>query len=167
MGISWQLTAQLSPQPPASYARASSLCCGQQRSCSKQSSRERKGSEGSSTRAAWRLQRDYRALGYVNPFTISAQLKGWLEAGKAEVALKGLWHKAKPRGAYGPKGAGRWPHHLKEMARIVCKNGTDCLQEWHGLFARMLARSSPLSSITSCIRASVCACTLASVFCTC
>ena len=50
--------------------------------------------------AAPGLLGDCRALGYVNPFTLNAQLKGWLEAGKAEVALKGLWHKAKPRGAY-------------------------------------------------------------------
>ena len=144
--------------------------CRQQRSCSKQSSRGKKGSEGSSTRAAWRLQ----CPSYVNPFTLNAQLKGWLEAGKAEVALKGLWHKAKPRGAYGPKGAGRWPHHLEETALSA---------------TRMVAKSRPLS-ITSCICASsqfvlahfrvlhtlasvfctvctVCACMLASVFCTC
>jgi hypothetical protein len=66
---------------------------------------------------------DYRTLGYVTPFTFNAQVKEQLEAGKAEVTLKGLWHKAKPRGLYGPKGKGRWPPHLKEMARIV-------LQEW-------------------------------------
>ena len=71
---------------------------------------EKKGSKGSSTRAAWRLQ----CPSYVNPFTLNAQLKGWLEAGKAEVALKRLWHKAKPRGAYGPKGAGRWPHNFPQ-----------------------------------------------------
>jgi len=47
---------------------------------------EKKGSKGSSTRAAWRLQ----CPSYVNPFTLNAQLKGWLEAGKAEVVLKGL-----------------------------------------------------------------------------
>jgi len=112
--------------------------------------------------AAPGLLEDFRALDYVNPFTLNAQLKGWLEAGKAEVALKRLWHKAKPRGAYGPKVAGRlqrcllgerppitlqrWPHHLlKEIARIICyKNGGKS--------------SPPHAYVRPC---TVCACTLA------
>jgi hypothetical protein len=94
--------------------------------------------------AAPGLLGDYRAL--CKPIHLKCSIEGLAGGRQGRVALKGLWHKAKPRGAYGPKGAGRWLHHLKEMARIVCfKNG----------------ELRPLS-ITSCICASftVCACTL-------
>ena len=77
------------------FARASRLWPATQL----QQAKPREEKKAAKAAAPW-LPGDYRALGYVNPFTLNAQLKGWLEAGKAEVALKGLWHKAKPRGAY-------------------------------------------------------------------
>ena len=122
--------------------------------------------------AAPGLLGDYRAL--CKPIHLKCSIEGLAGGRQGRVALKGLWHKAKPRGAYGPKGAGRWLHHLKEMARIVCfKNGelrplsiTSCICASSQF---VLAHFRVLHTLASvfCTVCTVCACMLASVFCTC
>jgi len=123
---SWQPSCHPSHQPDMPEPAD----CGQQRSCSKQSSTERKGSEGSSAAST-------RA-----PFTLNAQLKGGLQlatlVGKAEVALRGCG----TRQSHG--------------ARTAWRAQDAGPRRWHRLSAsRMLAKFSP-PSITVCVCLNAC-----------
>jgi len=93
--------------------------CGQQRSCSKQSSRGKKGSEGSSTRAAWRLQ----GPRLCKPIHLECSIEGLAGGRHGRRCFEGAVAQGKAAGRVRPEGRRTLAPPLGGNGIVCYKNG--------------------------------------------